>query len=236
MTTPLGPTVGTDPTTATANPLGSALGKDDFLKLLVTQLRNQDPLSPMDGSQFAAQLAQFSTVEKLIEISSKLDAQTAATAASSLTTQTMLGNSLIGRDVLVRGATLTVNGERTPRVAFELDAAAAKVVVEVIGANGKVAATQEFENLGSGRQVLDLNEVDLDAGNYSYKVTAFTEDGEAIDADAYTVGRVDGVSFHGGEVGLRINGVLIPMVEILEVLAAGPAAEGIPTTEESSPQ
>lgn len=235
MTTPLGPTVGSDKAGA-ANPLAPAMGKEDFLKLLVTQLRNQDPLSPMDGAQFAAQLAQFSTVEQLIEMNSKLEATTAASAANALTTQTMLGSTLIGRDVLLRGATLASDGETPPRIAFELDAATRKVTIEVIGHDGKVAGTMEMENLAPGRQVLSLDDMDLDPGLYSYRLTAMGLQGEEVGSELYTVGHVDGASFHGGEVGLRINGTLVPMLDIVEILAAGPAADGTTTTEEQSQQ
>lgn len=54
-------------------PAGGAMGKDEFVKLLVTQMTNQDPLNPMDGKDLAVQLAQFSNVEQLLNINSKLD-------------------------------------------------------------------------------------------------------------------------------------------------------------------
>jgi flagellar basal-body rod modification protein FlgD len=60
----------TDPFASAA---GGALGKDEFVKLLVTQMQNQDPLNPMDGKELATQLAQFSSVEQLININDKLD-------------------------------------------------------------------------------------------------------------------------------------------------------------------
>jgi len=221
MTTPLGPTVGTTGG-STTSPLGPALGKEDFLKLLVTQLQNQDPLSPMDGSEFAAQLAQFSTVEQLIEIGSKLDAQAANIAQGSLTTQTMLGASLIGREVMLRGATLGTDGSTPPRVALDLDAAAGQVIVEVLDAQGGVLATQTFDDLPAGRGVIDLDGISLPAGQYNYRVSASAPDGTAVTATGYTVGRVQGMSFVGGEVALRIDGTLVPMLDILEVLSADP--------------
>ncbi len=69
---------------------GGAMGKDEFVKLLVTEMKNQDPLSPMDGKELAVQLAQFSSVEQLINVNTKLDNLTAllkpVTAASGTTT------------------------------------------------------------------------------------------------------------------------------------------------------
>src|SRR5690606_5675158 len=130
MTTPLGPSTGTPPTTERAGAV--AMGKDDFLRLLVAQLQNQDPLSPMDGADFAAQLAQFSTVEQLISIGSKLDSQAVSAAQGAITTQTMLGSSLIGRDVMLRGATLSADGDNPGMVAIDLEASASRVVIEVL--------------------------------------------------------------------------------------------------------
>jgi flagellar basal-body rod modification protein FlgD len=58
---------------AITNATGGAMGKDEFVKLLITQMKNQDPTNPMDGKDLAAQLAQFSSVEQLININAKLD-------------------------------------------------------------------------------------------------------------------------------------------------------------------
>jgi flagellar basal-body rod modification protein FlgD len=221
MTTPLGPTTGTA-TTSSGATLGPTLGKEDFLKLLVTQLRNQDPLSPMDGSEFAAQLAQFSTVEQLIEIGAKLDDQAANIAQGALTTQTMLGSSLIGRQVMLRGTTLATDGVEAPRVAVDLAGPARHVIIEVLDAQGGVLDTQTFDDVAGGRAVLDLDGVGLPAGQYNYRVSASAADGSAVTATGYTVGLVEGMSFTGGEVALRIDGTLVPMLDILEVLSADP--------------
>lgn len=79
---------------AITNAAGGAMGKDEFVKLLITQMKNQDPMNPMDGKDLAAQLAQFSSVEQLININAKLDGlstlltpATPAAADSNSTTQ-----------------------------------------------------------------------------------------------------------------------------------------------------
>jgi len=90
----------TDPSSASTsgsnaitNAAGGTMGKDQFVQLLITQMKNQDPMNPMDGKDLAAQLAQFSSVEQLININQKLDAFTAlmtppaATPGSNSTTQ-----------------------------------------------------------------------------------------------------------------------------------------------------
>jgi len=222
------PVTGASP--ATVAPKGPVLGKDDFLKLLVTQLRNQDPLSPLDGAEFSAQLAQFTSVEQLIEIGAKLEAQASASAEAALTTQTMLGTSLIGRDVTLRGATVSVTSGDVPRVAIELAAPAETVTVEVLGPDGKSLGTQTFDDLGRGRATLELDAMDLPPGAYTYAVTAVGERGVAVATERFSIGRVDGVSFAGGQVVLRVGGRLVPMLDIVEVVTS-PTSLPSPTQE-----
>lgn len=64
---------GSNSQSAITQAAGGAMGKDQFVKLLVTEMKNQDPLSPMDGKELAAQLAQFSSVEQLVNVNIKLD-------------------------------------------------------------------------------------------------------------------------------------------------------------------
>jgi flagellar basal-body rod modification protein FlgD len=101
-------------TTSSSTPAqagGPTLGKQDFLKLLITQLRNQDPLNPLDQNQFLAQTAQFTSLENLQNISSQLEEMNALAQGQSLTSgAALLGKNAIamGRDVTlgVSGATL----------------------------------------------------------------------------------------------------------------------------------
>lgn len=86
-------TTGNNSQSAITQAAGGAMGKDEFVKLLVTEMKNQDPLSPMDGKELAAQLAQFSSVEQLVNVNTKLDGvmqllrpQTSATTPSTTPT------------------------------------------------------------------------------------------------------------------------------------------------------
>lgn len=104
----------TSPTTppATAQPGGPTLGKQEFLKLLITQLRNQDPLNPLDQNQFLAQTAQFTSLENLQNISSQLEHMTALAQGQALTQ----GASLLGKTATAMGrdVTLGVSGASLP--------------------------------------------------------------------------------------------------------------------------
>jgi len=86
-------------TTSVGSATNSVMGKDAFLKMLIAQMKNQDPLNPLNGSDFAAQLAQFSSVEQLINVSSQLESLSTNIAAMA---NSQMSN-LIGCEVDVRG-------------------------------------------------------------------------------------------------------------------------------------
>lgn len=222
MTAPVAGTPAPSPSAASKGPI---LGKEDFLSMLVAQLRNQDPMNPMDGAEYAAQLAQFSTVEQLLEIGSKLDAQSVDIAEGVLVGQTQLGATLIGREVVLRGAELSSDGERPGRLALELPEGAASVGIEVFDSTGQRVGTQSFSSLPAGRSMLTLDGVGLPEGTYTYKVTALDTSGKAANYEAFQIGLVEGMAFLNGQVALRIGSRLVPMLDIVEILAAAQAAD-----------
>ena len=128
----------------TANQAGA---EDRFLKLLVAQMRNQDPLNPMDNAQVTSQMAQIQSVngiEKLNRTVEGLGTQFAQMAA-------LQGASLVGRDVIVPGNRLVPNDAGLVQGGFELDGPADRVQVEVLNAAGRVIDTIELGAQGAGR-------------------------------------------------------------------------------------
>src|SRR5512141_1710679 len=110
------PAVG-EPSARTAK---NTLGKDDFLKLLTTQMQHQDPLNPMDNTQFVAQLAQYSSVEELQNVGSRLDTLLVAEA----TTNQLGAASLVGRQVLYRTDQVQLTSGTPAPIQVSLDTAA----------------------------------------------------------------------------------------------------------------
>ena len=95
--------------TSTAAVEKESLGKDDFLKMLVAQLQNQDPLNPLDGTDFTAQLAQFSSLEQLDNMNSQLNV--IGLYQSSLNNSQSVG--LIGQQITANGNSVMVEGPAT---------------------------------------------------------------------------------------------------------------------------
>lgn len=170
----------------------SAEGQDRFLKLLTTQLRNQDPLNPMDNAQMTSQLAQISTVDGITRLNATLE----KLVGSQQGAETLQAAVLVGRDVLVEGKSLQVAGAGAAG-GVELGADADRVEVTIRNANGIPvrtislgeldAGTHKFAWDGksdSGAQVAD--------GNYSMQVKAYSGTA-AVDAATLQVSRVSSV-------------------------------------------
>jgi len=218
----------------------SALGRDEFLQLLVAQLRNQDPTSPQDGHEFAAQLAQFSQVEQLTNISSSMQGQTQQLAAlagaldglrtgqadlaSQLSGRINLQSAtgLIGQTVEVGGGAIDWSGEGTAPVHVRLGGDAREVTVTVRDADGDVVRTLRSGGLGEGDHVLDWDGALDDgsaapAGAYTVTVSAVGANGQAVDATAVTTGTVDRLTVEGDGVYLWIGGRPVPFESLLSV-------------------
>lgn len=113
--------------------------QDRFLKLLVAQINNQDPLNPMDNAQMTTQMAQINTVSGIQQLNQTLKGMADQMASS----QAMQGTTLIGKDALVEGDTLAFTGS-TGKGAFTLEGRATSVKVDIIGKNGETLQTLDL--------------------------------------------------------------------------------------------
>lgn len=166
---------------------------DRFLTLLVTQLRNQDPLNPMDNAQVTTQLAQISTVSGI----NKLNDTVASLSASLAAGQYLQATGLVGREVVVAGNQLTLADGKAPyAMAIAKDADA--VTVTIKNPAGVVVRTIELDAQKSGIRTFAWDGKDdagktLAAGGYTMSITG-TLKGEAVAIDALTIAKVTGVA------------------------------------------
>jgi len=129
----------------TQNEAGSA---DRFLKLLVAQMQNQDPLNPMDNAQITSQMAQINTVSGI----EKLNTTVEGLNANFVQMQAVQGAALVGRDVVLEGDRLSSNDAGLVQGGFELASPADSVKVEILNRAGIVIDTVDLGAQGAGRQ------------------------------------------------------------------------------------
>ncbi|MBL8923312.1 MAG: flagellar hook assembly protein FlgD [Myxococcaceae bacterium] len=205
-------------------PQPSRLGKDEFLKLLMTQLGNQDPLSPMDNQAFVTQLAQFAQVEQAQQTSQRLDALLMAQASANQ----LHAASLVGKDAVLEHGDFAWKGEPDGvLLRGDLGREAAQVTAVVQDANGNVVrrallgakGAGPFEFTWDGKN--DRGEP-VSPGDYAVSFTAADAKGEAIDARALTRGRITGVGFETGYAELILsNHQRVKLADVLRIAEAG---------------
>lgn len=163
--------------TSSSNGIGGTTAQemqDKFLTLLVAQLQNQDPTSPMDNAQLTSQMAQISTVSGIEKLN-----DTVSSVTSQFNQMQMLqGSSLIGRTVLTQGNSLAVTEEGSGTAAFELAGKAANVTVTITTASGELVDTVEMTGLDAGRNYFTWDGSDYtgDKSQLRYSVKATNAD------------------------------------------------------------
>lgn len=193
------------------------LGKNEFLTLLVTQLKNQDPEAPLDSKEFAVQLAHFTEVEKLISIEQKLTAQSDAATLGSLA-------GYLGHRVVLNNTTVDVKGGNGGQLQATLARDASGVQVQFLNSSGKVVGQKDLGPLSAGKQVISLDGVTVPDGTYSFKVVAANRfGGGTFEPTASPVGLVSGF-IPGPTPKLIVNGGEIGMSDVKEVALNNPLA------------
>lgn len=201
-------TASTAGTVAAASGLTAAANTEDrFLKLLVAQLQNQDPLNPMDNAQVTTQMAQIQTVSGI----DKLNTTVLGLNAQFAQLQALSGAALVGHGVLIEGNRLVAD-DGIGHAGFELPSQADRVRIEVLDGAGRVIDSDELGALGSGRHSFDWTPpAGVDAGLAARFRVVASIGATAVAATPFTRDRVEAVSV--GATGL-----------MLELANAGPVA------------
>lgn len=205
--------------TTSATQGAKAMDKEAFLKLLVAQISNQDPLKPMEGTEFVSQLSQFALVEQSLAQSKSL-----GTVSTQLTG---LGNaesaSLAGKTVTVKGKNISFDGVSPTMASATLDGAATKVTATVRDANGnavrkiEIGATPPGAVRVSWDGKTDQGEVSP-TGNYTVEFSAEGTNGSTVNVTQSVRGMVKRVSFEKGYPELELDsGVTAPVSNLLSV-------------------
>ena len=193
------------------------MGRDDFLKLLVTQLKNQDPLKPMDNTEFVAELAQFSQLDQSTRTVSLLEKsignQTASMQFGML--------AMIGRTVQVEGAVIQL-GTDPATLNYALDRGASSVRISIANQNGQVVRSIDAGSQEAGVQQIqwdgrNQNGALMPAGTYHYSITAVDNRGAAVAAATTSTLKITGVRTEGDQPRLVAGDQVIDQSAILEL-------------------
>ncbi|MDO9033440.1 MULTISPECIES: flagellar hook assembly protein FlgD [Hydrogenophaga] len=196
----LGTTVGSTTAVNSNNASDPQASQDRFLKLLVAQINNQDPLNPMDNAQMTTQMAQINTVSGIQELNATLKGMAEQSAALG----SLQGAALIGRQALVEGDALAFDGS-TGKGAFNLAADAGSVEVDVMGSTGQVLDTVKLGAKGAGQHSFSWDAGSIDPASVSrFVVRSVATGGEAVANTALSPQRIDSVSFANGAISLQL--------------------------------
>lgn len=217
--------LGTTTSTSTSDQSTSAtqtLGKDDFLRLMVAQLRNQDPLNPMNNTEFVAQTAQFTSLEQLQNINSTLNRLASQSNSGGIAS----ASALLGKTVTVNGSALALGSTGTATLAYALPTGAAAAAIRIFDQSGNAVRTMVVGQQGAGPHQLVFDGLDdsgrrLGAGSYSYQVVAADTTGQAVPGVYTGAGQVTGISVEGNTLMLVVGNQRVPLTAVAGVLNAG---------------
>ena len=211
---------GTTASSATkAVPPGGKMDKDAFMKMLVAQLKNQDPLNPMQGDQMAAQLAQFSQLEQLENINTTLAGQTQMSGAMA---QALNGNAAmaaLGKTVYAVGNEVVLPGDGSGSVSAEIGGSGGLATLHLYDQSGREVGSRQLGSVAGGRQTFELGSAaaHLPAGNYTYSIDVKDSLGHAVEVQTLVTGRVDGVQYTTNGPVLTAGSLTIPFGTIVEI-------------------
>ncbi len=190
---------------ATSSTSSGELGQADFLKLMTEQLKHQDPLNPMENSEFLGQLAQFSTVQGITNLQSTVEGFSTALASD----QVLRGAALVGHEVLVPSAKLALDDSATAVSGVVAATAAGTVNFDITDANGQFVKTVSVQADAAGEVAFswdgtDANGNRMAAGLYSVAATQIdASSGDKSTLSTYVQAPVESVTV--GSDGLYLN-------------------------------
>ena len=196
--------------------------KEEFLHLLVMQLKHQDPLNPMEASNFSAQLAQFSSLEQLLNINSTLTKSQNGNVLLAQAISNSLTANLIGKSIKTVGDTINHISGKVENINFTLENDAEDVIIEIRDINGLVIKKIAKNKLKKGENWVewdgkDLNGLPASSGYYTINIIAKDYLKNDVGVIKYITGKVDAVRFVDGKAYLLVNGSEIDISNVSEV-------------------
>ncbi|WP_293660705.1 flagellar hook capping FlgD N-terminal domain-containing protein [Rhodoferax sp. OV413] len=194
----------TTPQAAGSSTAGTTSAKeqtDRFMKLLVAQLNNQDPMNPMDNAQMTSQIAQINTVSGIQELNATMQSM----SAQFTSMQVLQATSMVGRGVMVESNALAVDGG-IAKGAVHLQYPADKVTVEIATPGGQVLGTVDLGQLTAGQKNFEWDASKypgLKSANFTVKAS---QGGQAVSTTTWAQDTVTAVGLNNGSMSLQLKG------------------------------
>lgn len=191
--------------------------KEAFLKLLVAQMSNQDPLAPQDSEKYVEQLTQFSSLEQMMNLNDGVN----NLALGQMSNNSQEAVRFVGREVVARGDELSLEADGEVPIRYQVDPEADTVTISIYGSDGKlVRQSQVPADRGGGVYEWDGRDEQgrpMPAGRYQLSIEAADAGGNPLSADTFLRGQVTGVRFDNGYPELLIGDRRLRMSDIIEV-------------------
>jgi flagellar basal-body rod modification protein FlgD len=202
---------------AASGRIGLADSFDNFLKLLTTQLRSQDPLSPLDATQFTEQLVQFTGVEQAIKTNDALGQLVALVRADQIARAV----DYLGAQVEAKGQTVRLDADGPATVRYRLDQSAAEVAIEIYDEAGRLVGSRQGQASPGVHDVAwdgrDHTGAKFPEGLYRVEIRASDAARAPVPVSTTVAGVVDGVELVGERLMLSVDGVLLPLDAITAI-------------------
>lgn len=203
----------------------SDLDKDAFLKLMIAQLQNQDPLEPLDGTDYSAQLAQFSSLEQMQNMNDTLNMSLDANYLLTQSITNTMTAGLIGKEVKIAGDTVTFEGQDQTTIGYELVAPAHEMEIIIYNEHNQKIKTFDNLELEAGQYKLNWDFTDdqgnkMPVGDYRVEINATGQSIKDMEVAQYFVGIIDGVRYSPNGTSIVVNDLEYQVSDIFEVVEA----------------
>ncbi|NOY52945.1 MAG: hypothetical protein GXP58_04910 [Deltaproteobacteria bacterium] len=196
----------------------ATLEKDQFLKILVAQMKYQDPMNPVQGTDFTNQLAQFSSLEQLIQVNSNL--------GSVQSGQKELGelsmSNYLGKHVLSKGSEISVTDGTPAAASYDLQGTAASGTLTVFDEEGSIVRIIDLGKKAPGRYDVTWDGKDMQGnlvsdGMYRFQTDFYDAEGGYVSSESYQTGKVQRIIFQDGVASFDLGNTQVPVESVVEV-------------------
>ena len=213
-----------------------SLGKDDFLQLMITKMRHQDPLKPMEDADFIAQLAQFSTLEQMNNIADGIATSNEWDFLQMQSINNTMAAGLIGKDIKATYNGVYVDATNKPQITFTTDEFLTDAEFTISDTSGNVVARVNATNLEPGVNSIEWDGRDnlgnrVEQGYYLIEASGTNGAGNTIHPRLSLIGTVETIVYREGAAFLRVNGTEIPLGDVTAVGAQGSFDEPEPEVD-----